>query len=606
MLLQAGLLSYNAWHTSPTQDEPAHLVAGLDHWRTGRFDLYRVNPPLVRMIAALPVLTQGPASNVPTFNRRNRDRGVGKRPVFLLGSDFVAAHGAEFMIWLRMARLTLLPFTLLGTYVCYRFSKDLFSPVAGIGAAILWATQPWVLGHGCLITPDTVSASFAILNAYAFYKWLGDPTTRRTLIFAMTLGLTVLTKFTLVVLPVLWLAILGWQMIWNRHSSQGRRGWADLWRYVIACVIALVVIQLGYFFEKPVTKLGDFVFVSQSLGGPNVLDGGSGNRFQDTFWSNFPIPVPRNLVMGIDVQQRDFEDFHLSNYLLGIHRDEGWPSYYLHALILKSTLGFLALMALRLFALAPRGQGSSSSRGIWVLLLPSLVILLVASLKTGLNHHGRYILVCIPFWCVWVSGVFDSRARLAFHRPGHSRAMPRSVAWISWSLLVLHVTSSLFVFPHSLSFFQVAVGGPRHGPEYLLGSNVDWGQDLLWLRRWRDEHADIAGEKTHLAFEGQYNPFVLLDSEGEKTIFDDWPFDENTSDILIPVDDTFAISTNLLFGVPVVAVDRSGAMRMIDRCPFEFLRSIEPIGWAGHSIRIYSAEQLSRAYRAAQASSETH
>ena len=56
---QAGLLAYSATRHSPTHLEPAFLAAGISHWQFGRFELYRVNPPLVRMGAALSVLAMG-------------------------------------------------------------------------------------------------------------------------------------------------------------------------------------------------------------------------------------------------------------------------------------------------------------------------------------------------------------------------------------------------------------------------------------------------------------------------------------------------------------------------------------------------------------------
>src|SRR5689334_13881732 len=59
VLAQCVLLVYSAWVHSPTLDEPAHLVAGLRNLRTGDSDVYRVNPPLVRSIAAVPVLVAG-------------------------------------------------------------------------------------------------------------------------------------------------------------------------------------------------------------------------------------------------------------------------------------------------------------------------------------------------------------------------------------------------------------------------------------------------------------------------------------------------------------------------------------------------------------------
>src|SRR5262249_1355880 len=41
---------------SATYCEPAALVSGIASWRSGRTDLYSVNPPLTKILAAAPVL----------------------------------------------------------------------------------------------------------------------------------------------------------------------------------------------------------------------------------------------------------------------------------------------------------------------------------------------------------------------------------------------------------------------------------------------------------------------------------------------------------------------------------------------------------------------
>ncbi len=41
---------------NPTIDEVIHLPAGITYWQTGRFGLYHHNPPLIKLVAALPVI----------------------------------------------------------------------------------------------------------------------------------------------------------------------------------------------------------------------------------------------------------------------------------------------------------------------------------------------------------------------------------------------------------------------------------------------------------------------------------------------------------------------------------------------------------------------
>jgi hypothetical protein len=81
----------------------------------------------------------------------------------------------------------------------------------------------------------------------------------------------------------------------------------------------------------------------------------------------------------------------------------------------------------------------------------------------------------------------------------------------SWSIklivagsLLWSIGSSLMVYPHNLAYFNELVGGPKGGPSHLLSSNVDWGQDLLFLRAWLDDHPEA--RPIYLAFAGLEQP----------------------------------------------------------------------------------------------------
>ena len=57
LTIQMCLIIFAARVHSPCVDEAAHLAAGMSHWRLGGFQLYAVNPPIVRLAASLPVLS---------------------------------------------------------------------------------------------------------------------------------------------------------------------------------------------------------------------------------------------------------------------------------------------------------------------------------------------------------------------------------------------------------------------------------------------------------------------------------------------------------------------------------------------------------------------
>jgi len=41
-----------------------------------------------------------------------------------------------------------------------------------------------------------------------------------------------------------------------------------------------------------------------------------------------------------------------------------------------------------------------------------------------------------------------------------------------------------------MSYFNELAGEPKDYPKYLLGSNIDWGQDAYALKAWVEKHPD--------------------------------------------------------------------------------------------------------------------
>jgi hypothetical protein len=57
-----------------------------------------------------------------------------------------------------------------------------------------------------------------------------------------------------------------------------------------------------------------------------------------------------------------------------------------------------------------------------------------------------------------------------------------------------------------LSYFNESVGGPLNGPRHLLGSNVDWCQDLRYLKWWTNDHPEV--NELYLAYHGLFDPAI--------------------------------------------------------------------------------------------------
>ncbi|MCA8992738.1 MAG: glycosyltransferase family 39 protein [Planctomycetaceae bacterium] len=535
LLIHAALLAYSATRHSPTFDEPGHLVAGLSHWDFGRFELYRVNPPLVRMVAALPVIAAGYEEDWSGYHER-----PGARPVFGMGADFIKANGKRSLWLLTIARWSCIPFSLIGGLFCFCWSRELWGHnLAGLISLSAWCFEPNILAHGELITPDCAATSFGLGACYFFWRWLKQPSWSRAGIAGLLFGVAQLSKMTWIILfglwPLLWLI---WFCFCNSMSQDGQvsRGSVKTQLLQLASILlfGLYLLNLGYGFDGTFTPLKDYTFVSSALTGLEE-SGEEGNRFQGTVLESVPIPLPKQYLLGFDVQKHDFEDYRQLSYLRGEWKDGGWWYYYLYAFAVKTPHGFQLLLVLS-GVLLWYARDDMNWLSLLALLVPGLVVFVLVSAQLEFNHHFRYVLPSFGFlfvfagvnrfWWGSTGSLHTEQEADQIHEAGTAINPGRTVvirlSKLSVVLAVLAtVASTLRVFPHQLSYFNEVAGGPASGHNHLLESNVDWGQDLLFVEEWMDENQVDPREVQIVTYGyiGRHVPYLLdgdwADSEND-------------------------------------------------------------------------------------------
>jgi hypothetical protein len=348
-------------------------------------------------------------------------------------------------------------------------------------------------------------------------------------------------------------------------------------------VVALYILNLGYGFEGSVTRLGDYKFVSTSLGaedGAGKAPTGGGNRFADSCLAELPVPLPKHYLLGMDLQRRDFEDYGLPSYLAGKFSSKGWWYYYLYALAIKVPLGTWLLVLLAAVSpllvrrsTKPHDQDASAPawRDEFVLLCPAVVIVVFVSSQTGFSEHMRYVLPAFPFVFIWTGRIGPCLGR------DHRVLTGIATAAFLWS-----IGSSLAVYPHSLSYFNELVGGPTGGPDHLLQSNVDWGQDLLFLKCWLDEHPEA--KPLRLAYFGYCDPKYF----GIDYIAPDapTPVANGAASAKLPPG-WYAISVNFVGGMPHFSYKGDGTEMNYAQDALTPFQKLKPTATAGYSIYIY-------------------
>ena len=184
----------------------------------------------------------------------------------------------------------------------------------------------------------------------------------------------------------------------------------------------------------------------------------------------------------------------------------------------------------------------------------------------------RYVLPIFPFVFIWIGriGPFLDRKHWI-------------ITGIAGIALTWSVVSSLLVYPHSLSYFNEFVGGPIGGPKHLIHSNVDWGQDLLFLKKWIDQHPETRPMK--LAYFGSFDP---KHAGIEYAFTEDVPRadDVRSGHKRIPPG-WYAISVNFVRGLPFFTYKGDGTKTSLRQNALAAFQELRPVAMAGYSIYIY-------------------
>jgi hypothetical protein len=470
--LQAGIA---ARRDSVTVDEFVHLPLGLYNLYTGDFSDDPINPPLSRMIAALPLLFDPPAFHAET-----------KDAHWTMGYRFMAANADRYQaIYVRARAMVIFVALVLGLVV-FRWAYELAGWQAGLAALGIFAFTPELLAHGHLVTLDLCGTLGFTTTCYATWRWLGRPTPMASVVTGAALGLATLLKLSGFVLVGALASCVVAHLITGGPSA--RRGGLSRWAGLLALVglSALGMINLGYGFDGFMAPLAEAALDRE---GPLHAAAVASPWLR--------LPLPRPFIEGVDMVMNVGQQPDPAFFFAGELSARGWWYYHLAAFALKAPIPFVALSALSVgYWLLGRGYGARS----FCLFLPVLVIFASNALVNSLQIGVRHVLPVFPLLVVagapLASAAFATRARAGWQR------LPAIVAGIGALWLV---AGTVAVAPRYLQYFNELAGGPEGGHHMLVDSNVDWGQDLIRLR----EYMDAEGlDRINLAYFGRVDPRV--------------------------------------------------------------------------------------------------
>jgi hypothetical protein len=360
-------------------------------------------------------------------------------------------------------------------------AANLLSVSAANFALALFAFSPALIANFSVVTTDGAATLLIFAAAWGIVGWKRYPSWKNTTVVGFILGLMLLAKFSALLmfaLAVFWMLVL----IPGRISL---RPWSWNWRKTVVAVgIAFLVLWAGYFFHVSRLTIRDGVLTATFPNWTQPLVKPSRSRL------NFTLPVPAGEFIA------GFRDLALHNahgqpaFFLGrTSPTGGWKSYYPATILLKWPIVLLAAsLTGLLLTLLKRARVSAD---LWIMSsFPAVYFL--SAIFAHFNLGERHILPLYPFALLFAASVWQQ----ASLRPGRSLLLGLLLLWNAFEVLRSG--------PGYLSYFDSFVR-PGHRYELLADSNLDWGQGLLALRRYEQQHP---GEQIWLAYFGSVDPDV--------------------------------------------------------------------------------------------------
>ncbi|MGA3373409.1 MAG: glycosyltransferase family 39 protein [Terracidiphilus sp.] len=202
---QAAQVAIIVHRESLTWDEDDHMFTGYRMWRAGDYGLNPEHPPLVKLLATLPLL--GEKLWIPPLQGREF-----KAEAYLDGRDWLARNdGASQRLVLRM-RLAAGLLALGLSLVVFFAAREWFGADAALIALTLAVFDPNLLAHSALVTTDIGLTLFLLASIYAFYRYVKQPSVIRLLVAGITAGLLLATKHSGILLAPMLLLLIAWEI----------------------------------------------------------------------------------------------------------------------------------------------------------------------------------------------------------------------------------------------------------------------------------------------------------------------------------------------------------------------------------------------------------
>jgi hypothetical protein len=470
-LILAAELVLSIRQQSQTSDESIHIFSGNQYWRHRDFGANPEHPPLVKLVAALPLLSLNlkESAVVP---------GLAKSAHYTAAIPFLYGNDTAADTILFRTRMAASVFTFILAALVLLCGYEMLGPGPALLGIALLTFDPNILAHGALVTTDIGETCFLFASVYTFYRFVKKPSAGRVVMCGFAVALALAAKHSgLVVALILVLLAISELLVRKeaigpvntRESSGTFAKRAVLLAATIVIIFAIGCAGLWTFYTFRYAARPEGAVLSPTL---DVFAHSlhSGLQTKIVLALAHAHLLPESYLWGLTDVLVGAEGREM--FLLGKVYATGQWFYFPLVFLMKSTLGFLVILMAFPFVAKRLGL----RRELLFLLIPPIVFFGI-SMLSGMNLGMRHILPVLPFLILIAAATAGSLA-----------ARSKVAALAIGIVLLVHAASSLHAYPNYLTYSNEVAGGPSKTYRVMSDSNMDWGQGLKQTATYLAEH----------------------------------------------------------------------------------------------------------------------
>lgn len=391
------------------------------------------------------------------------------------------ALGMKIHPSLAGARAVTILFSILTAILVFRWAFELYGLHAAYLAGLLYLFCPNILAHSNLVTTDIYAAGTVLLAMYCFWRLLNRPTMLHAILSGSSLGLALLAKFTAVALGPIFLIIAAARCIHKlsgRPSLSGitRKGIRFVFAISLMAIAAITVINAGNLFQRVFVPLNEFPLQSAVF-----------SSLRDLFpWLGpLPMPIAFAWFQGLDWVLHDSgtgaatPNLYLFGELRDPTRGESFTGYYFLVSIFKVPLAAQLILLATAVRMLWRRHRYDWMRNELFLIVPLIYFFYFFNFSARTQVGLRHFLVAFPLAFVLAGSVLA----------GYKGRPPGTWQKTLIGLLLLAQAASVAPFyPHFIPYVNEIVTDRKMAYRLFADSNLAWGGDEYYLRRYQDAH----------------------------------------------------------------------------------------------------------------------